>query len=74
MTSNGGGLLPFLTFDTTQSPPRLRVQTDSSVYINSYQMVLTARILDPVTLLPKISSILSFKLNVLAADAYCVMD
>jgi hypothetical protein len=67
-------LLPFLTFDTTQSPPRLRVQTDSSVYINSYQMVLTARILDPVTLLPKISSILSFKLNVLAADAYCVMD
>ncbi len=67
-------MLPFLTFDTTQSPPRLRVQTDSSVYINSYQMVLTARILDPVTLLPKISSILSFKLNVLAADAYCVMD
>ena len=67
-------MLPFLTFDTTQSPPRLRVQTDSSVYINSYQMILTARILDPVTLLPKISSILSFKLNVLAADAYCVMD
>ena len=74
MTANGGGLLPFLTFDTTSSPPKLRVQTNESVFINNYQMVLTAHILDPVTLLPKLSTVLSFTLHVLAEDAYCVMD
>lgn len=37
-------------------------------------MVLTARILDPVTLTPISSHVMDFKLHILDSDAYCAGD
>jgi hypothetical protein len=38
-----------MQFDLSQSPPVLKVFTNNSNYINNYNMVLIARVINPLT-------------------------